>query len=124
MKVYFKKKQGLRRAFYFYPVQLVLMTFKENLVYVFLWLLFFGFVARITAAKYGVRYLFLYPEYLNHVGVRAYLILGFSCGGFIMAYNISSYIVNSFRFPFLATLDRPFFVYCLNNFPIPLAFII
>lgn len=123
MKVYFKKRQGLRRAFYFYPVQLILMTFKENLVYVFLWLLFFGFITRSVAAKYGVPYLFLYPEYLNHVGIRAYLILGFSCGGFIMAYNISSYIVNSFRFPFLATLERPFFVYCLNNFPIPLAFI-
>lgn len=90
----------------------------------FVWLLFFGFITRSLAAKYGVPYLFLYPEYLNRVGVRAYMILGFSCGGFIMAYNISSYIVNSFRFPFLATLDRPFFTYCINNFPIPLAFII
>lgn len=124
MKIYFKQHQGLRRAFYFYPLQLVLMTLKENLPFVFVWLFFFGFITRSLAAKYGVPYLFLYPEYLNHVGIRAYMILGFSCGGFIMAYNISSYIVNSFRFPFLATLDRPFFTYCLNNFPIPLAFII
>jgi len=123
MKIYFKKKQKARRAFYFYPLQLLLMTLKENLVYVFLWVLFFGFITRAVASKYGVPYLFLYPYYLNHVGVRAYFILGFSCGGFIMAYNISSYIVNSFRFPFLATLERPFFIYCLNNFPIPLAFI-
>lgn len=124
MKVYFKRHQGLRRVFYFYPLQLVLMTLKENLAFVFVWLLFFGFITRMIAAKYGVPYLFLYPEYLNRVGLRAYMILGFSCGGFIMAYNISSYIVNSFRFPFLATLDRPFFTYCLNNFIIPLAFII
>src|SRR6185437_16789432 len=117
MKIYFKKKQKARRAFYFYPLQLLLMTLKENLVYVFLWVLFFGFITRAVASKYGVPYLFLYPYYLNHVGVRAYFILGFSCGGFIMAYNISSYIVNSFRFPFLATLERPFFIYCLNNFP-------
>jgi len=124
MKIYFKKNQLLRRIFYFYPFQLLLMTLKENLVYVFLWALFFGFITRTVAPKYGVPYLFLYPEYLNHVGIRAYLILGFSCGGFMVAYNISSYIVNSFRFPFLATLDRPFFTYSVNNFIIPLAFLI
>jgi hypothetical protein len=100
------------------------MTLKENLVFVFLWLLFFGFITGAVAPKYGVPYLFLYPEYLNHVGLRAYLILGFSCGGFMVAYNISSYIVNSFRFPFLATLDRPFFTYSVNNFIIPLAFLV
>jgi len=100
------------------------MTLKENLVYIFLWLLFFGFITGAVAPKYGIPYLFLYPEYLDHVGIRAYLILGFSCGGFMVAYNISSYIVNSFRFPFLATLDRPFFTYCVNNFIIPLAFLI
>ncbi|HXB13263.1 MAG TPA: hypothetical protein VNZ45_14850, partial [Bacteroidia bacterium] len=100
------------------------MTFKENLVYVFLWILFFGFITGNVASKYGVPYLFLYPEYMHHVGVRAYFILGFSCGGFIMAYNISSYIVNSFRFPFLATLERPFFTFCLNNFLIPVGFLL
>src|ERR1700722_16182163 len=109
MKIYFKRNQLLRRIFYFYPFQLLLMTLKENLVYIFLWLLFFGFITGAVAPKYGIPYLFLYPEYLDHVGIRAYFILGFSCGGFMVAYNISSYIVNSFRFPFLATLERMFF---------------
>jgi len=124
MKILFKKHQKLRRAFYFFPLQLFLMTIKENLVFIFIWGLFFGFITRSVAGKYGVPYLFQYPEYFNHVSFKAFLLMGFSCGGFIMAFNISSYIINSFRFPFLATLDRPFFTFILNNFFIPLVFLI
>ncbi|MCE3278852.1 MAG: hypothetical protein K0S44_1043 [Bacteroidetes bacterium] len=39
-----------------------------------------------------------------------------------MSYNISSYIKNGFRFPFLATLRNPFMKYCLNNFFFPVSF--
>jgi hypothetical protein len=124
MKIYFKKHTSLRRAFYFFPFQLMLMTLKKNFYYIIVWLIFFGFITHSIGAKYGVPYLFLYPEYLNKVNFLSYLLLGFSCGGLIMAYNISSYVINSFRFPFLATLERPFFVYFLNNLPIPIAFIL
>jgi len=41
-----------------------------------------------------------------------------------MGFNITSYIMNSFRFPFIATLRHPFFKFCLNNSVIPVAFII
>ena len=124
MKIYFKKNQTLRRAFYFFPLQLLLMTIKKNFYYILIWLIFFGFITHSIGAKYGVPYLFLYPEYLNKVNFFSYLLLGFSCGGLIMAFNISSYVLNSFRFPFLATLERPFFVYFVNNLPIPVTFII
>lgn len=40
-----------------------------------------------------------------------------------MAFNISSYIINGFRFPFIATLSRPFFKFCLNNCILPLLFV-
>ncbi len=124
MKIYFKKHTNLRRAFYFFPLQLLLMIIKKNFYYILIWLVFFGFITHSIGAKYGVPYLFLYPEYLNKVNFLSYLLLGFSAGGLIMAFNISSYVINSFRFPFLATLERPFFVYFINNLPIPLAFII
>lgn len=124
MKIYFKNNRKLRRIFYFFPVQLFFATLKKNYSFVLLWLLFFGFITRALAAGYGVPYLFLYPEYLNNVNFLSYFILGYSCGGFIMAFNISSYIVNSFRFPFLATLERPFFTFFLNNFIIPGLFVI
>ena len=76
------------------------------------------------AAKFGLPILFLYPEYLGEVNFFSHLILGLSCGGFIMAYNISSYIINGFRFPFLATLSTPFFKYAVNNFIIPITFVL
>lgn len=41
-----------------------------------------------------------------------------------MGFNITSYIMNSFRFPFIATLKHPFFKFCLNNCIIPVAFIL
>ncbi len=124
MKIYFKKNQTLRRAFYFFPLQLLLMTVKKNFYYILIWLIFFGFITHSIGGKYGVPYLFLYPEYLNQVNFFSYLLLGFSCGGLIMAFNISSYVLNSFRFPFLATLERPFFVYFVNNLTIPFIFIV
>lgn len=87
------------------------------------WGLLFGFVGQLFAARYGVPYLFLSPEYMNEVNELSYFIIGFACGGFTMAFNISSYILNSFRFPFLATLSHPFAKYCINNFIIPLSFL-
>jgi len=41
-----------------------------------------------------------------------------------MAFHISSYIQNSYRFPFLATVSKPFFKYSLNNSIIPAVFLV
>lgn len=41
-----------------------------------------------------------------------------------MVYNISSYIVNGFRFPFIATLSKPFLKYTMNNFIVPTLFVL
>lgn len=89
----------------------------------FFWLILFGFVTQNISVKYGIPYLFLNPEYMGNVGFISHLVLGLACGGFIMAFNISSYIINGFRFPFIATLSRPFLKYCINNFIIPIAFL-
>lgn len=40
-----------------------------------------------------------------------------------MAFNIASYVMNGFRFPFIATLYNPFWKFCVNNGIIPLLFI-
>ncbi|HMT30109.1 MAG TPA: hypothetical protein PKD91_12600, partial [Bacteroidia bacterium] len=49
--------------------------------------------------------------------------VGTAVGVFIMAFNISSYILNSFRFPFLASLSKSFQKYTFNNFIIPTVFV-
>ncbi len=88
------------------------------------WLLLFGFITESIALKFGIPFLFLDPEYMGLVNGRSFFIIGLCLGAFIMAFNISSFMLNSFRFPFLATLSRTFLKYAHNNFVIPLAFVV
>lgn len=81
-------------------------------------------ITKSVAVRYGAPYLFLNPEYLNQTNVLSYFVVGFACGGFIMAFNISSYIMNGFRFPFLATVSNPFLKFCLNNCIVPILFMV
>ena len=115
---------SIRRLIFFFPFQLLFLHVKKNLLLLSIWGLLFGFITQSLAPRYGVPYLFLNPEYLDEVSPLSYFIIGFACGGFIMAFNIASYTLNSFRFPFLATLSNPFTKYCYNNFIVPVLFLI
>lgn len=117
-------RQLFNRWFYSFSVQLLIMHIKKNQILVLYWLILFGFVTETFAKKFGIPYLFLDPEYMGKVDGRAFMIMGFAIGGFIMAFNISSFILNSFRFPFLACLNKTFQKYTLNNFIIPLTFVV
>ncbi|CAN5867890.1 hypothetical protein BH11BAC7_BH11BAC7_29400 [soil metagenome] len=114
----------VRRFIYFFPIQLLLVQVKKNPVLIIFWLLMFGFVSGRIAARYGVPLLFMDPEYCGNVNFLSYFLVGFSCGGFVMAYQISCYNHNAYRFPFLATLSRPFLRFCINNFIIPISFLL
>lgn len=100
-----------------------MLDFKKNLLLLIFWSLLFGMITNNIAPNYGIAFLFLGPEYFNQISFLSYFIVGFSCGGFIMAYNTASFIQNAYRFPFLASLRFPFMKYCLNNFVIPSIFI-
>lgn len=113
----------LRRFIFSFSIQLVMVHIKKNLSTMIFWGIMFGFVTEQIAPRYGVPYLFLSPEYFDKVNFLSYFIVGFGCGGFIMAFNISSYIMNGYRFPFIATLYNPFLKYCINNSIIPFLFI-
>ncbi len=84
----------------------------------------FGIITQNIGVKYGLPYLFLYPEYLGNVSFLSYLILGFSCGGFIMSFNMYSYILHGFKFNFIATVSRPYQKFSLNNSVLPLLFVL
>ena len=100
-----------------------MLDFKKNMLLLIFWSLLFGMITNNIAPNYGIAFLFLGPEYFNQISFLSYFIVGFSCGGFIMAYNTASFIQNAYRFPFLASLRFPFMKYCLNNFVIPSIFI-
>ena len=113
----------IRKLIFFFPLQLLLVNLKRNHLLLLLWIILFGFVNKSIAGKYGIHYLFLAPEYLNTVSFWSYCIMGFAIGGFVMTFNISSYIINSKRFPFIAALKRPFVKFCINNSLLPFIFI-
>lgn len=116
-------RKTLSRLIYFFPIQLVFVHLKKSQQLLVFWILLFLIVSGKFGEKYGILYLFLDPEYLGNVNFVSYLIVGFALGGFVMAFNIASYVNNGFRFPFLATQERPFLKYCINNSFIPLLFI-
>ncbi len=117
-----KYQSNLARILYFFPFQLLWLQLKKNHLLLIFWVILFGIVTNNVSVKFGVPNLMLFPEYLGVSGVWAYGILGFSLGGFIMAFNIYTYILHAFRFPFLATMARPFVKFCINNFILPLSF--
>lgn len=120
----FRFMKFYQAALRFFPVQLFIVHIKYNLVLLAFWAVLFAFVLRLWGNAFGVPLLFLDPEYLGRVDFFSFLVLGISFGGFAMAFQIASYIVNSSRFPFLASVSRPFVKYTVNNFFFPLGFLI
>jgi len=119
-----RHRERFSRVRFFFPFQLLLLHFKKNHFLLFFWLLLFGVVTGSFAASIGVPQQFLVPEYRGGTGLLAFAIVGFALGGFITAFNLYTYIMNGFRFPFIATLSRPFHKFALNNFLIPGLFIL
>lgn len=112
----------LNSFFNSFPIKLLLVHVKYNQFLLLYWLFLFSTVGGSFGKALGIPYLFLDPIYLDSVGFWGFFIVGITIGGFAMAFNITSYILDGFRFPFLGTLPRPFTHFCLNNALIPLAF--
>ncbi len=108
----------------FFPVQLFLLHLRRSHLLIIFWLLLFAFTGGYIAQHYGLQYLFLTPEYLDHVGFLSYFFVGLTLGLFIMAFHISSYIYYSYRYSFLATTSRPLWVFSINNSLIPTLFLL
>ncbi len=114
----------LKKYFQFFPLQLFLLHFKKNQALLLIWIVLFGIITQNVALSFGIPYLFLSPEYLNEVSNLSYFILGFGIGGFFMAFHLYSYLILGPSFPFIATLARPFYKFCINNSFIPLVFLV
>ncbi len=117
-------KKWWEKLFYFFPIQLTIVHVKKNQQLILFWVLLFLTVTQQFGTNFGLHLIFLEPEYLGEISFWSYFILGFCLGGFVMAFNIASYIMNGFRFPFLATLSKPFLKYCINNAFFPFLFLL
>lgn len=106
----------------FFPVKLFLLHIRRSHILLIFWIILFLFTNKFLGVSYGFPYLFLTPEFHGNVDFWSFAIVGITSGLFVMAYHISSYIYYSYRFPFLATLNKPLYKFCLNNSIIPLLF--
>ncbi|HRV52202.1 MAG TPA: hypothetical protein P5162_03850 [Bacteroidia bacterium] len=118
------KNPVLRTIYYSFPVQLIILHVKKGQLLLLYWIFLFACVLQNFGNNFGIPYLFLDPEYMGKVSWLAFFIIGVCLGIFIMAYNISSYMLNSFRFPFLACLYKTFEKYCYNNAVMPVLFLL
>ncbi|MGB1031678.1 MAG: hypothetical protein ACPGWM_03640, partial [Flavobacteriales bacterium] len=89
----------------------------------FFWFLLFGYTTDLLASRYGVAHQFLYPEYQGANDFVSFAIFGFALGGFILAFNLYTYILHGYRFPFIATLNNPFLKFSLNNLILPATYL-
>jgi hypothetical protein len=113
----------LPKIAYSFPVQLFLNNIRRNIVLVICWIVLFAMITGNFGKYLGIPYLFLDPEYLNHVGFTSFLIMGLLTAGFTMAFHITCYISDGHRFSFVGTLPRPFRKFVINNSALPMLFL-
>ena len=114
----------LKAIYYFFPVQLLLLHIKKFQVLLIFWLILFSTLDGGFMRAYGANALFLSPEYLGSVSAASAAIVGFATGIFIMSWNITTFILFSRHFRFLATTSKPFLKYCINNAILPIIFLV
>lgn len=117
-------KAWLKGFFYSFPIQLVFLHFRKYQVLLLFWFIMFSTVNGTFMKTFGADSLFLAPEYLGNVNSISAAIVGAAVGMFIMSWNISSFILFSRHFRFLAATTNPFLKYCINNSIIPGIFLI
>lgn len=114
----------LKLIWFSFPVQLLVLHIRRHQFLLLPYVLLFLMVMGQFGSHYGLNFLYLDPEYLGKVSWLSFFFIGVFMGGFILAWNITSYILHSHRFPFLATFERPFLRFCINNSLLPLAFVV
>ena len=112
-------RSAFRNFIMAFPVQLLIAHLKRNHFLIITWLFLISITGGFLGSRYGVPLLFLDPEYFGKVNFLSFFLIGISLGGLFIVWNITSYILNAHRYSFLATLNRPFGIYCLNNAFLP-----
>lgn len=113
-----------RSLYYSFPIRLLVLHFRNHLMLIGLWVFLALLMTGAVGRFFGVYYLLLTPEYHGLVNFWSFFITGTACGAFFLIWNLTTYLLSAHRFPFLATLEAPFTKFGLNNFIIPLAFLV
>jgi len=114
----------IRGFFNSLPIQLLFLHFRRYQVLLVFWFVLFTTIDGAFMKNYGADSLFLAPEYLGNVTVFSFAFVGIAVGMFIMSWHVTTFILFSRHFKFLAATTKPFLRYCINNSVIPLIFLI
>src|SRR6476646_607848 len=114
----------IRGFFNSLPIQLLFLHFRRYQVLLVFWFVLFTTIDGAFMKNYGADSLFLAPEYLGNVTVFSFAFVGIAIGMFIMSWHVTTFILFSRHFKFLAATTKPFLRYCINNSVIPLIFLI
>ena len=117
-------KRLLTNIFYSFPIQLLIIHFRKYQILLIFWFVLYSIINSNFLKDYGADALFFVPEYLNQVNFLSACLLGIAVGVFFMSWNITTFILHSKRFRFLAAASKPFLKYCINNALLPLFFLI
>ncbi|SNS80766.1 Patatin-like phospholipase [Ekhidna lutea] len=115
-----KIKRALFQILHSLMMQLTFHHFKKNLALLTVWIIIIAAFSGGLGKVYGIHYLFLDPEYLGSVSFWSFFIVGLAFGNLIMAWHITTYILDGHRFRFVGVLQRPFTKFSINNSLIPL----
>ncbi|RYG43059.1 MAG: hypothetical protein EOO01_21955, partial [Chitinophagaceae bacterium] len=116
-------KAWLRGFYYSFPVQLLFLHFRKYQVLLLFWFVLFSTINGNFMKGFGADSLYLAPEYLGNVNAVSTALVGVSIGMFIMSWNISTFVLFSKHFRFLAATTNPFLKFCINDAVIPIIFL-
>lgn len=116
-------KRHFQNVWFSFPFQLLVVHVKYHILLTAIWILLGSFITGSFASSYGAKYLFWAPEYLGNVDFWSFFFLGLGFGSLTITWNLTTYLLSAHRFPFLASLSRPFTKFCLNNFILPVFFV-
>jgi len=117
-------KRFITDLYYSFPVQLFILHFRKYQILLFFWFILGSTINSGFMKHYGADALFFVPEYLGVVSFLGAAIVGVALGVYVMSWNVTTFILHSKRFKFLAATNNPFLKYCINNALLPLFFII
>lgn len=112
----------LVRLYYSLPMQLLVSQAMQHRSILAFWIFLLLIVTQNIMTGMGVPYQFLEPEYLRQVNGLGFFLVGVSLGFFTLAHHMTCYILDGYRFFFIALLRRPFRIFVLNNSLMPLLF--
>ncbi|MCF8248217.1 MAG: patatin-like phospholipase family protein [Saprospiraceae bacterium] len=115
-------RKKLTDILFSFPFQLLVLHLRSNLLLIGVWLLLALVITGKLGGQFGLRYLFLSPEYMGEVGFISFFFVGVGYGGLVMSWNLTTYLLDAYRFSFLASLGKPFAKFVLNNLVVPVAF--